>query len=66
MYQINLSKENFSGEKHSWVVASIGPKSITAVYDYDTGETMFHIRTLTGLEFESKKFHTALEYFNDN
>jgi hypothetical protein len=41
MYRISLSKADFSGEKHTWVVASIGPKSVTAVYDYDTEETVF-------------------------
>ena len=66
MYPIGLSKENFSGARHAWVVASIGPKSITAVYDYDSEKISFRIKTTDGLDFDVKTFQSALAYFNDN
>ena len=66
MYRISLSKGDFSGEKHSWVVASMGPKSITAFYDYDTDRISFRIKTVDGVCFDVTTFKSALEYFNDN
>ena len=66
MYPICLSKENFSGARHTWVVASIGTKSITAVYDYDAEKISFRIKTADGIDFDVKTFQSALAYFNDN
>lgn len=48
------------------MVASIGTKSITAVYDYDAEKISFRIKTADGIDFDVKTFQSALAYFNDN